>query len=179
MNGHEACFDTTVFDVEDKTFDLIQSHRDQLARFRPIGSVDSPVTDSSAAPRQGNERASDQQFALASVGVDCDRDRSHKERGVGPKDANHALRRGQRSYQKGKGDLSEAIGSEAHSQRGAMRGRRSQEGDLSHCQRLGGSVPPATNLLGYSTKVMNIHTARAAIPMATYPAIKKPRPLRD
>lgn len=33
LNGHEACFDTTVFDVEDKTFDLIQSHRDQLARF--------------------------------------------------------------------------------------------------------------------------------------------------
>jgi hypothetical protein len=35
------------------------------------------------------------------------------------------------------------------------------------------------DLLGYSTPVMNIHAARAAVPMATYPAIKKPRALRD
>jgi hypothetical protein len=34
------------------------------------------------------------------------------------------------------------------------------------------------DLLGYSTKVMNIHAARDAIPMATYPAIRAPRPLR-
>jgi site-specific recombinase XerD len=42
-------------------------------------------------------------------------------------------------------------------------------------------IDPASlaDLLGYSTKVMNIHAARAAIPMATYPAIRAPRPLRD
>ncbi len=33
------------------------------------------------------------------------------------------------------------------------------------------------DLLGYSTQVMNIHAARAAVPMATYPAIKAPRAL--
>lgn len=30
------------------------------------------------------------------------------------------------------------------------------------------------DLLGYSTQVMNIHAARAAVPMATYPAINRP-----
>ena len=30
------------------------------------------------------------------------------------------------------------------------------------------------DLLGYSTQVMNIHAARAAVPMATYPAISRP-----
>jgi site-specific recombinase XerD len=37
-------------------------------------------------------------------------------------------------------------------------------------------IDPASlaDLLGYSPKVMNIHAARAAIPMATYPAIKRP-----
>ncbi|MCV7146973.1 hypothetical protein H7I92_14060 [Mycobacterium riyadhense] len=35
------------------------------------------------------------------------------------------------------------------------------------------------DLLGYSTQVMNIHAARAAVPMATYPAINTPRALRD
>lgn len=41
-------------------------------------------------------------------------------------------------------------------------------------------IDPASlaDLLGYSTQVMNIHAARAAVPMATYPAIKKPRALR-
>jgi integrase len=35
-------------------------------------------------------------------------------------------------------------------------------------------IDPASlaDLLGYSTQVMNIHAARAAVPMATYPAIK-------
>jgi alkylation response protein AidB-like acyl-CoA dehydrogenase len=28
------------------------------------------------------------------------------------------------------------------------------------------------DLLGYSTKIMNIHAARAAVPMATYPAMQ-------
>lgn len=38
-------------------------------------------------------------------------------------------------------------------------------------------INPASlaDLLGYSTKIMNIHAARAAVPMATYPAIKTPR----
>lgn len=31
------------------------------------------------------------------------------------------------------------------------------------------------DLLGYSTQVMNIHAARAAVPMATYPAINRPQ----
>ncbi len=37
-------------------------------------------------------------------------------------------------------------------------------------------VDPASlaDLLGYSTKVMNIHAARAAVRMATYPAMKQP-----
>lgn len=37
-------------------------------------------------------------------------------------------------------------------------------------------IDPASlaDLLGYSTKVMNIHAARAAVPMATYPAINRP-----
>jgi len=30
------------------------------------------------------------------------------------------------------------------------------------------------DLLGYSPQVMNIHAARAAVPMATYPAINRP-----
>jgi hypothetical protein len=29
------------------------------------------------------------------------------------------------------------------------------------------------DLLGYSAKIMNIHAARAAVPMATYPALKR------
>ena len=35
-------------------------------------------------------------------------------------------------------------------------------------------IDPASlaDLLGYSTQVMNIHAARAAVPMATYPALK-------
>jgi site-specific recombinase XerD len=42
-------------------------------------------------------------------------------------------------------------------------------------------IDPASlaDLLGYSTTVMNIHAARAAVPMATYPAIRTPRALRD
>jgi len=32
------------------------------------------------------------------------------------------------------------------------------------------------DLLGYATQVMNIHAARAAVPMATYPAINRPNP---
>jgi hypothetical protein len=37
-------------------------------------------------------------------------------------------------------------------------------------------IDPASlaDLLGYSTQVMNIHAARAAVPMATYPALKQP-----
>lgn len=37
-------------------------------------------------------------------------------------------------------------------------------------------IDPASlsELLGYSTQVMNIHAARAAVPMATYPAINRP-----
>jgi hypothetical protein len=37
-------------------------------------------------------------------------------------------------------------------------------------------IDPASlaDLLGYSAKIMNIHAARAAVPMATYPAIKRP-----
>jgi site-specific recombinase XerD len=37
-------------------------------------------------------------------------------------------------------------------------------------------IDPASlaDLLGYSTQVMNIHAARAAVPMATYPAMKQP-----
>ena len=37
-------------------------------------------------------------------------------------------------------------------------------------------IDPASlaDLLGYSTQVMNIHAARAAVPMATYPAINPP-----
>jgi hypothetical protein len=31
------------------------------------------------------------------------------------------------------------------------------------------------DLLGYSTKVMAIHAARSAVPMATHPAINRPR----
>ena len=30
------------------------------------------------------------------------------------------------------------------------------------------------DLLGYTANTMNIHAARAAVPMATYPAIKRP-----
>jgi hypothetical protein len=39
-------------------------------------------------------------------------------------------------------------------------------------------IDPASlaDLLGYSTQVMNIHAARAAVPMATYPAINRPAP---
>ena len=39
-------------------------------------------------------------------------------------------------------------------------------------------IDPASlaDLLGYSTKIMNIHAARAAVPMATYPAINRPQP---
>jgi hypothetical protein len=38
-------------------------------------------------------------------------------------------------------------------------------------------IDPASlaDLLGYTPKTMNIHAARAAVPMATYPAIKHPR----
>jgi hypothetical protein len=38
-------------------------------------------------------------------------------------------------------------------------------------------IDPASlaDLLGYSTQVMNIHAARAAVPMATYPAINRPQ----
>jgi hypothetical protein len=37
-------------------------------------------------------------------------------------------------------------------------------------------IDPASlaDLLGYSTQVMNIHAARAAVPMATYPATNRP-----
>ncbi len=37
-------------------------------------------------------------------------------------------------------------------------------------------IDPASlaDLLGYSTQVMNIHAARAAVPIATYPAMKQP-----
>ena len=37
-------------------------------------------------------------------------------------------------------------------------------------------IDPASlaDLLGYSTKVMNIHAARAALPMATYSALRQP-----
>ena len=37
-------------------------------------------------------------------------------------------------------------------------------------------IDPASlaDLLGYSTQVMNLHAARAAVPMATYPAMKHP-----
>jgi integrase len=37
-------------------------------------------------------------------------------------------------------------------------------------------IDPASlaDLLGYSTQVMNLHAARAAVPMATYPALKHP-----
>jgi hypothetical protein len=37
-------------------------------------------------------------------------------------------------------------------------------------------IDPASlaDLLGYSTQLMNIHAARAAVPMATYPALKQP-----
>jgi hypothetical protein len=36
-------------------------------------------------------------------------------------------------------------------------------------------IDPASlaDLRGYSTQVMNIHAARAAVPMATYPAAKR------
>lgn len=39
-------------------------------------------------------------------------------------------------------------------------------------------IDPASlaDLLGYSTKVMNIHATRAAVPMATYPTINPIRP---
>ena len=33
---------------------------------------------------------------------------------------------------------------------------------------------PLADPLGYSPKVMNIHATRAAVPMATYPALKQP-----
>ena len=38
-------------------------------------------------------------------------------------------------------------------------------------------IDPASlaDLLGYTPKTMNIHAARAAVPMATYPAVKHPR----
>jgi hypothetical protein len=38
-------------------------------------------------------------------------------------------------------------------------------------------IGPASlaDLLGYSPKIMNIHSARAAVPMATYPAINRPQ----
>jgi hypothetical protein len=38
-------------------------------------------------------------------------------------------------------------------------------------------IDPASlaDLLGYSTKIMNIHAACAAVPMATYPAINRPQ----
>jgi len=41
-------------------------------------------------------------------------------------------------------------------------------------------IDPASlaDLLGYSTQVMNIHAARAAVPMATYPALKHEKRLR-
>jgi hypothetical protein len=37
-------------------------------------------------------------------------------------------------------------------------------------------IDPASlaDLLGYSTQVMSINAARAAVPMATYPAINRP-----
>ena len=34
------------------------------------------------------------------------------------------------------------------------------------------------DLLGYTPKTMNIHAARAAVPMATYPAINRPETLK-
>lgn len=38
-------------------------------------------------------------------------------------------------------------------------------------------IDPASlaDLLGYSTQIMNLHAARAAVPMATYPAINRPQ----
>jgi hypothetical protein len=38
-------------------------------------------------------------------------------------------------------------------------------------------IDPASlaDLLGYSTKIMNNHASRTAVPMATYPAINRPQ----
>jgi hypothetical protein len=71
----------------------------------------------------------------------------------------------------------------------------SEQSLMNHLRRLGIDLQAARNgalhdltkeidpasladLRGYSTQVMNIHAARAAVPMATYPSIKQPGSVR-